>query len=480
MASLTVRNLDPQTKQQLREQAARNGRSMEEEVRLLLADGIDQVRKNTIQPHSNQPQTQSPVPATSGSKHILLVITGGIAAYKALELIRLMKKAGHQVTTVMSAAAREFITDLSVGALSHGKVFTDLFDPADEHDVGHIRLAREADMIVVAPASADFLAKMANGFANDLASAVMLAARVPILVAPAMNPTMWDNAATRRNVEILRMDGVEFVGPDSGEMAEKNEAGEGRLSEPEKIFSAIMKKFQEDITPNVLSGKRFLVTAGPTHEPIDPVRYIANRSSGKQGYAIAGALAERGAQVTLVSGPVNLPTPRGVDRIDVESARDMHEIVMSLLPVDGAVMVAAVADWRSADYVESKIKKKHDGKNAMQLALAQNPDILHDVGHHELRPDLVIGFAAETDLVTENATSKLKRKGADWIVANDVSVDEDGKGVMGGDHNKVQLLTKSGNHSWPQMTKTQVAQKLAQEITEFYHAETAKNERINV
>lgn len=479
MASLTVRNLDPQTKQQLREQAARNGRSMEEEVRLLLAGGVDSAETLPTVDIANKPAFRT-VQKNPEAKRILLVITGGIAAYKTLELIRLMKKAGHQVTTVMSSAAREFITELSVGALSHGKVFTDIFDRDDEHDVGHIRLARDCDMIVVAPASADFLAKMANGQANDLASTVLLAARVPILVAPAMNPAMWNNPATQRNLATLQSDGIRFIGPQSGEMAEANEAGTGRMSEPEAIFSEATNMLSGRDEAGSLFGWTFLVTAGPTHEPIDPVRYIANRSSGKQGYAIAGVLAQLGAQVTLVSGPVNLPTPAGVDRIDVESARDMHEAVMALLPVDGAIMVAAVADWRSADYVDRKIKKKHDGKKAMQLALAENPDILHEVGHHQKRPKLVVGFAAETDTVTKNAAAKLKRKGADWIVANDVSVGKDGKGVMGGDHNKVQLLRKIGNETWPQMSKWQVAEKLADEISDYFGDITIQEERINV
>ena len=387
-------------------------------------------------------------------KRILLIISGGIAAYKSLDLIRRLKERGARVTPVMTAAAQQFITPLAVGALSGGHVFTDLFSRTEEQDVGHIRLARENDLIVVAPATADLMAKMATGLANDLASAVLLARDCPVLLAPAMNPKMWSAAPTKRNLATLLADGAKTVGPMAGEMAESGEAGTGRMAEPMEIVVAIETLF--DDAPKPLQGKRAVVTSGPTHEPIDPVRYIANRSSGRQGHAIAAALAELGADVTLVSGPVTIADPGGVTTVHVESARDMLSAVEAALPADIAVMVAAVADWRAAENATQKMKKR-PGEAPPPLALAENPDILKTIGNHQRRPALVVGFAAETSDVAAYARDKLSRKGADLIVANDVSKE----GVMGGARNEVTLVTKDGAETWPDLDKTEVAARLA-------------------
>ena len=394
------------------------------------------------------------------SKRILLIIGGGIAAYKSLDLIRRLRERGYSVRAVMTGASQEFVTPLSVGALTADKVFTDLFSREDEQDVGHIRLARECDMIVVAPATADLMAKMANGLANDLASAVLLAAKKPVLIAPAMNPAMWSHAATRRNRTALAKDGVHFIGPNKGEMAESGEAGEGRMAEPLEIAAAIEALLEAK--PRPLTGKKIIVTSGPTHEPIDPVRYIANRSSGKQGHAIAAALAALGADVRLVSGPVTIGDPAGAHVTRVETARQMLAAVEQLLPADAAVMVAAVADWRTESEAGEKIKKE-PGKGAPTLSMTENPDILKTVGHHAQRPKLVIGFAAETQNLIDNAKAKLARKGADMIVANDVST-ETGigeKGVMGGDRNRVRIVSAGGVEDWPEMSKDEVAGRLA-------------------
>jgi phosphopantothenoylcysteine decarboxylase / phosphopantothenate---cysteine ligase len=388
-------------------------------------------------------------------KRILLIISGGIAAYKSLDLIRRLRERGYGVRAVMTKAAQEFITPLSVGALTADKVFTDLFSREDEQDVGHIRLARECDLIVVSPASADLMAKMANGLANDLASAVLLAARQPVLIAPAMNPAMWSHAATKRNRVTLAKDGVYFVGPNKGEMAESGEAGEGRMAEPLEIVAAIEALL--NARPKPLAGRKIIVTSGPTHEPIDPVRYIANRSSGKQGHAIAAALAALGANVQLVSGPVMIADPAGVNVTRVETARQMLAAVEALLPADAAVMVAAVADWRTENEAGEKIKKEA-GKGAPTLAMTENPDILKTVGHHAQRPKLVIGFAAETQNLIGNAKAKLARKGADMIVANDVSAEG---GVMGGERNRVRIVSAAGVEDWPEMGKDEVAARLA-------------------
>jgi phosphopantothenoylcysteine decarboxylase/phosphopantothenate--cysteine ligase len=398
----------------------------------------------------------SPIAGSLRDKRILLIISGGIAAYKTPDLIRRLKERGARVRTVLTAGAQQFVTPLTIGTVSADHVFTDLFSREDEQDVGHIRLARDADLIVVAPATAGLMAKMATGITDDLASAVLLARKVPLLIAPAMNPAMWDNAATRRNRLTLEKDGVHFIGPEKGEMAESGEAGTGRMSEPLAIVAAIENLLAPQAKP--LAGKVIVMTSGPTHEPIDPVRYIANRSSGKQGHAIAAALAHLGATVHLVSGPVTIADPQGVNVTHVETAREMQAAVEGHLPADAAVMVAAVADWRTANAADQKIKKQ-PGEGAPTLSMIENPDILAGVGHSEKRPGLVVGFAAETQDVLANAGRKLDKKGADWIVANDVSGD-----VMGGDRNRVRVLSRAGIEEWPEMSKEQVAEKLAEKI----------------
>ncbi|MVA98116.1 bifunctional phosphopantothenoylcysteine decarboxylase/phosphopantothenate--cysteine ligase CoaBC [Nitratireductor sp. CAU 1489] len=402
---------------------------------------------------------------TLSGTRILLIISGGIAAYKSLDLIRRLRERGAHVRCVMTEAAHQFVTPLSVGALTADHVFTDLFDRQAEHDVGHIRLSREADLIVIAPASADLLARMAHGLANDLATAVLLASDKKVLAAPAMNPAMWNHPATRRNIETLSGDGVAFVGPATGEMAESGEAGQGRMAEPLEIVAAVEASLGGGSKP--LAGKKIVMTSGPTHEPIDPVRYIANRSSGKQGHAIAAALARLGADVRLVSGPVAIPDPDGVETLHVESARQMHDAVLALLPADAGIFVAAVADWRTQDAAGEKIKKVA-GKGPPALQMVENPDILATVGHHRQRPGLVIGFAAETAEVETNAAAKLARKGADLIVANDVSHDSGigPSGVMGGDRNRVRIVSDNGSDAWSEMTKDEVAARLAALVAE--------------
>lgn len=393
-------------------------------------------------------------------KRILLIISGGIAAYKSLDLIRRLRERGATVRPVMTAASQEFITPLAVGALAASHVYIDLFSREDEQDVGHIRLARDCDLILVAPATADLMAKMANGLADDLASTVLLAADRPVLIAPAMNPKMWTAAATKRNAATLKADGIRFIGPMAGEMAESKEAGLGRMAEPLEIVAAVTELLSDSDRP--LAGKTAIVTSGPTHEPIDPVRYIANRSSGRQGHAIAAALAKLGADVTLVSGPVTIPDPTGVQTLHVERAEEMRDAVISRLPADIAVMVAAVADWRVATSADQKIKKKA-GEGAPALQLTENPDILKTVGHHENRPKLVVGFAAETQDVEKNGRAKLERKGADFIVANDVSSET---GIMGGIRNQVKIISANGVDAWPDLSKDEVADRIARLIAE--------------
>jgi len=393
-------------------------------------------------------------------KRILLIISGGIAAYKSLDLIRRLRERGASVRPLMTNGAQEFVTPLAVGALAADHVFTDLFSRQDEQDVGHIRLARDCDLVLIAPATADLLAKMANGLADDLASTVLLATDRPVLAAPAMNPHMWAHPPTKRNVETLRGDRIRFIGPMSGEMAESREAGVGRMAEPLEIVAAVEALLSDG--PKPLAGRKAIVTSGPTHEPIDPVRYIANRSSGRQGHAIASALAALGADVTLVSGPVSIPDPMGVKVIHVERADQMRDAVLAALPADVAVMVAAVADWRVASASDQKIKK-HPGESIPTLALTENPDILKTVGHHTMRPKLVIGFAAETQDVESNARAKLDRKGADIIVANDVSP---ATGIMGGLRNRVKIVARSGIEQWPDLAKDEVATRLAALIAE--------------
>jgi phosphopantothenoylcysteine decarboxylase/phosphopantothenate--cysteine ligase len=411
------------------------------------------------------------------TKRILLIVSGGIAAYKSLELIRLLKRRGIAVRAVMTQSAEKFVTPLSLGVLTEDHVYGDMFDLKEEREIGHIQLSRQADLIVIAPATADILARMAGGIANDLATTVLLATDKPVLAVPAMNVRMWHHPATQRNLATLRADGITIMEPASGSMA-CGEFGKGRLPEPEEIVAEILHRLDRPHAPGPLAdrpafaqdrrplaGRHVLVTAGPTHEPIDPVRYIANRSSGKQGFAIAAAAARAGARVTLVAGPVHLPTPAGVDRVDVETARDMLAAVEAALPADAAIMVAAVADWRAADASGQKIKKDGSGRPA-PLALAENPDILATLGRHARRPALVIGFAAETEKIAEHAQAKLARKGADWIVANDVSGD-----VMGGDNNSVRIVTADGIDSWPAMAKDDVALRLIERLAHALSAQ---------
>jgi len=391
-------------------------------------------------------------------KNILLIISGGIAAYKSLDLIRRMRERSASVTPVMTQAASAFVTPLSVSALAGVQVYQDLFDLTAESDMGHIQLSRSADLVVVAPASADLMAKMANGLANDLASTLLLATDTPVLIAPAMNVRMWDHPATQRNLVQLSTDGIHIVGPNPGDMA-CGEYGPGRMSEPLEIIDAIVAHF----APRPLVGQKVLVTSGPTHEPIDPVRYIANRSSGAQGTAIAGALRDLGADVRFVTGPADVPPPRGVHVIQVESAQDMFDAVKANLDVSCAIFAAAVADWRVENASGSKIKKQNEA--LPELSLSENPDILAHVAQlgTDARPPLVIGFAAETDDVIENATAKRARKGCDWIVANDVSPET---GIMGGSENQVILVTEQGADQWPRLSKGEVAAKLADRIAD--------------
>jgi phosphopantothenoylcysteine decarboxylase/phosphopantothenate--cysteine ligase len=391
------------------------------------------------------------------SKRILLIIGGGIAAYKSLILIRLLRGRGAAVTPVLTRAAAEFVTPLSVAALAGEKVYQPLFDLTDEAEMGHIQLSRVADLIVVAPATADLMAKMATGQADDLASTLLLATDTRVLAAPAMNVRMWTHPATQRNITTLRGDGILFTGPDEGEMA-CGEYGPGRLAEPEAILAAI----EAALTGGALSGKHVLVTSGPTHEPLDPVRYIANRSSGAQGTAIAAALRDLGARVTFVTGPASVPPPEGVAVVRVETAREMLAAVQAALPADAAVMAAAVADWRVANAAGQKMKKDGSGR-APALEFAENPDILATVSKGSDRPRLVVGFAAETETVVEHAIAKRARKGCDWIVANDVSP---GTGIMGGSENAVTLISGQGAEVWPRMGKDAVARKLADRIAE--------------
>ncbi len=435
------------------------------------------------------------------TKSILLIVSGGIAAYKALELVRLLKRQGIAVRAVMTKSAAEFVTPLSMGVMTEDQVYGDMFDLKEEREIGHIQLSRQADLIVICPATANILAKMAAGIADDLATTILLATDKPVLAVPAMNVRMWNHPATQRNLKQLRADGVTIMNPDEGSMA-CGEFGPGRLPEPPDVAaricqmlghafdttltsgrapgtqvsgtqisgtqisgtlaSAAVMTSQPDFTTEThrpLFGKHVLVTAGPTYEAIDPVRYIANRSSGRQGFAIAAAAAEMGAQVTLVAGPVHLVTPPGVIRIDVETALEMQAEVERALPADVAILVAAVADWRAADVPAQKIKKA--GGAPAPLALTENPDILASLAQHKLRPNLLIGFAAETERIVEHATAKLAKKGCDWIVANDVSGD-----VMGGANNAFHIVTIDGTESWPDSPKDVIARKLMEKIAD--------------
>jgi phosphopantothenoylcysteine decarboxylase/phosphopantothenate--cysteine ligase len=483
VASLTIRKLDDAVRDELRLRAARNGRSVEDEVRVILREASRNRPGPAAVASQNAAQDASvAAPRTARSAatepaRVTLIIGGGIAAYKALDLIRRLKEHHIYVRCVLTKAAQHFVTPLAASALSSERAYTDLFDPASEFDAGHIRLARDCDLIVVAPATADLLAKMAQGHADDLATAILLATNRRILLAPAMNPLMWNNAATRRNVAQLERDGVAMIGPNAGEMAEAGEAGVGRMAEPLEIASAAERLLRPP-QARPLAGKRILITAGPTHEPIDPVRYIANRSSGKQGFAIAAAAQAAGAEVTLISGPVELDDPAGVTVVRVESAREMLDRVEATLPVDVAIFAAAVADWRVAHEGGQKLKKTAAGLPPLQLV--ENPDILATISKAtERRPKLVIGFAAETEHLIDNAKAKFARKGCDWIVANDVSPVS---GVMGGDRNTVHLLTRDGAavsavvhiESWPVMTKAQVATELVARIAKTFTETTVE------
>ena len=420
------------------------------------------------------------------SKRVLLIVTGGIAAYKSLELVRLLKRQGLAVRAVMTKSAAEFVTPLSMAVMTEDQVYGHMFDLKEESEIGHIQLSRQADLIVICPATANILAKMAAGIADDLATTILLATDKPVLAVPAMNVRMWNHPATQRNLAQLRSDGVHIMNPDEGAMA-CGEFGPGRLPEPpvvaEQICAMLGQHFDlaltsgrapttistasplasqpdfADVSHRPLFGTRVLVTAGPTHEAIDPVRYLANRSSGRQGFAIAAAAADMGAEVTLVAGPVHLATPPGVLRIDVETALEMQAEVEKALPVDAAIMVAAVADWRAAQAPDQKIKKDHSGVPA--LVLTENPDILASLAQHNQRPRLLIGFAAETEKILEHAQAKRAKKGCDWIVANDVSGD-----VMGGENNAFHIVTEAGVESWPESPKDVIARKLMEKIAD--------------
>jgi len=402
--------------------------------------------------------------STLQGKQVLLIIGGGIAAYKSLDLIRRLKERGAGVRAILTEAGKQFVTPLSVSALTGEKVFSDLFDLTDEAEMGHIQLSRSADLIVVAPATADLMARAANGMANDLATTTLLATDTPVLLAPAMNVRMWDHPATQRNIQTLKSDGISFVGPNDGDMA-CGEFGPGRMSEPLEIVAAVEQK----LCDGPLKGKKIIITSGPTHEPIDPVRYIANRSSGKQGSAIAAALRDLGADVVLVSGPVSHPAPSGVAVKKIETARDMLAAVEASLPADAVICAAAVADWRTDNEAGQKMKKE-EGKALPTLTLTENPDILKTVGALDgaARPKLIVGFAAETHDVMAYAAKKREKKRADWIVANDVSGNSAVEGgVMGADHNQVHLVTADGVEEWPVLTKTETATRLADRIADY-------------
>ncbi len=458
MASLTVRQLDDKLKRLLRLRAAKHSRSMEDEVRVILREAAEETGREAldlINPPT-QPARQTARAVAAETKRVLLIVGGGIAAYKSLDLIRRLQERGAYVRCILTPAAQHFVTPLAAGALAGERAYTDLFDPQSEFDVGHIRLARDADLIVVAPATADLIARMAGGHADDLATAVLLATGKPVLMAPAMNPHMWAAKATQRNLAQLRADGVRLVGPNAGEMAERGEAGTGRMAEPLEIAAAAEAIMRG---AGSLAGKRVLVTSGPTSEPIDPVRVLANRSSGKQGHSVAAAAAAAGAEVLLVSGPVNLPDPPGVSVTHIETARQMLAAVERALPVDVAVFAAAVADWRPQQMSQSKIKK-HGRPPTIELV--ENPDILSTIAHRKSgRPRLVVGFAAETDQVVANAKAKLAKKGCDWILANDVSPQT---GIMGGDSNTIHVVTADGVESWPPQSKDAVARALVERI----------------
>lgn len=401
------------------------------------------------------------VPQTLLTRSILLIISGGIAAYKSLELIRLLKKSGATVRVILTKGGQQFVTPLSVSALSEHPVYTDLWSLKDESEMGHIRLTREADLIFVAPASANLLAKMANGIADDLASTTLLASNKPIMVSPAMNPEMWANPSTQRNIKTLKEDGIQIISPNTGEMA-CGETGMGRMPEAEELFAAIQNHFTTNLP---LAGKKAVVTSGPTYEPIDPVRFIGNRSSGKQGHAIAAELSKAGAEVTLISGPVSIPPPSGVHLVQVETAEQMKNATLNALPADIFVGAAAVADWRINGAADQKIKKDESG-HFPKLDFTENEDILALISKHNQRPNLVVGFAAETENLLTHAKSKLLKKGCDWIVANQVG--KSGNPVFGSDINQVTLLTRTTTEDCPPSTKIEVAKMLVTKMIEEF------------
>ncbi|MGB0192037.1 MAG: bifunctional phosphopantothenoylcysteine decarboxylase/phosphopantothenate--cysteine ligase CoaBC [Candidatus Micropelagos thuwalensis] len=402
------------------------------------------------------------------NKRILLIVGGGIAAYKTPELVRQLVKKGADVQCLLSKSGSEFVTALTLASVSGNKVYQNLFDLTDETEMGHIQLSRNADLVLVAPATADLMAKMAQGFANDLASTALLATDKPVMIAPAMNVRMWLHDATQRNLEILKNDGITIINPNEGDMA-CGETGPGRMAEPVEIMEAVAEAL---MPKGPLKGLKALITAGPTHEPIDPVRYIANRSSGKQGYAIAEAIAGLGAETLLVSGPVNLPDPEGVRVIRVETALEMAAACEEALPSQIAIMTAAVADWRTTESAQEKIKKNTDN-TPPSLELTENPDILAGIVAHSLRPDLIVGFAAETEQVMDHARAKFTRKGCDWLMANNVSPDTR---VMGGDFNTIHFLTQTSEESWEMLSKQDVALRLADKIADYF-LETHKLEK---
>lgn len=538
MANISIRNLDDSIKAALQRRALAERCSMEEFLRRCLTQAAENPAKAAqalqVSAAPAMISAEGAAPGQDGGgqsraeqrgaaafaagtalrgKTVLLIIGGSIAAYKALEVIRLLRRAGAAVPAVMTQAAQQFITPLAVGALTGGAVYSDLFSRAEEQDIGHIRLARQADLVLVLAATASRLAKMAAGQADDLAGAVLLATYAPVLLAPAMNPAMWAHRATRRNLAQLCQDGCRIIGPESGAMAESGEAGLGRMSAPAAILAAVAAAAAELPPPAAVSeynapqtaaqaepaksaalrGKHIIVTSGPTHEALDPVRYLANHSSGKQGHAVAAALARLGARVTLISGPVSLPDPPGAETVHINSAREMQAAALAALPADAAVFVAAVADWRPQYAAADKIKKPKIrvsaggrqeaqalgpaengvelGRGQIKISFVENPDILAEISRHSLRPRLVVGFAAETADLLENAAAKLAQKGADWIIANNVAVQPDGSGIMGGDSNHIHILSRSGVEDWPEMPKAQVAAKLAEKIAAFFAAD---------
>lgn len=463
MVSINLSNLSPELQQELLAKATNNNSSIEIEIYKLLNDNLKATMANNLQPSasascsSNQPLE---------GKNLLLIIGGGIAAYKSLDLIRRLKEKGANLKVVLTKRAMDFVTKLSVSALNGEVAYTDLFCPDQENQIGHIGLAKWADLIIIAPLTANRMAKIAAGMADDLAGAILLANTKPVLIAPAMNPNMWANQLVKANYEKLLEIGYSSIGPEIGEMAEPNSYGTGRMAQVPHIVSQAIKMLTN--SKQSLQNKKIIITTGPTREHLDPVRYITNHSSGKQGHAIAQAVAALGAQVILVTGSGNLAPIAGVEQIKVYTADEMYQAIKNQLPCDCAVLTAAVADWKAVEISQQKIKKTEDN-NYYQLELQKNIDILKTIGHLEdLRPKLVIGFAAETENLVEYATSKLQRKNADWILANDVSPQADGSSVFGSEYNQITLITKHTTEAWPRMPKLELAKLLADKIANFF------------